>query len=255
MITLRDVMAEFRLSGFSPAFPMGETIVDLRRELRETYDRLATAEHNSETNNRWLQEERRAHEATKTELGRWKDGAKSYDDLLRRETETLAGRLAEAERELANERRCSTCFGTPHASGVTCVCGGTGSREVETRALRLAAMQANDKLDTAERERDEAQRDAVAETIRRETAECERDEAIAACQQKHGVHPSWVNAVEKMRKERDEALEKLAAAVEALDSAHNALDQATYRSVVGADVGAEALNAVREALARIRGDK
>ena len=70
-------------------------------------------------------------------------------------------------------------------------------RELDKLRVRLA---------TAERDLEEAQRDAVAETIRREAAERERDEAIAACQQTHGVHPSWVLAVEKMQKERDEAV-------------------------------------------------
>ncbi len=58
--------------------------------------------------------------------------------------------------------------------------------------------------------------------------------------------------IERLLTERDEAQRKLAVAVDALDSAHNALDQATYRSVVGADVGTEALNAVRDAIARVR---
>lgn len=80
---------------------------------------------------------------------------------------------------------------------------------------RLATAERD--LEEAERDLEEAQRDAVVETIRRETAERERDEAIAACQQKHGVHPSWVNAVEKMRKERDEAMEQLKVALRMLE--------------------------------------
>lgn len=49
----------------------------------------------------------------------------------------------EAERltaENASLRQCSTCCGTPHASGLPCICGGTNSREEEVKGLRLAAM-------------------------------------------------------------------------------------------------------------------
>lgn len=84
-------------------------------------------------------------------------------------------------------------------------------------------------------------------------AERELEETRAAMRSDAGE--LWETECMNARQQRDESLEKLAVAVEALDSAHNALDQATYRSVVGADVGAEALNAVRETIARIRGDK
>jgi len=42
--------------------------------------------------------------------------------------------------EIARLRLCSTCCGTPHASGLTCICGGTGRAEDEVRGLRLAAL-------------------------------------------------------------------------------------------------------------------
>jgi hypothetical protein len=41
---------------------------------------------------------------------------------------------------LARERQCSTCCGTPHASGLPCICGGTNRAEDEVKNLRLESM-------------------------------------------------------------------------------------------------------------------
>lgn len=49
-------------------------------------------------------------------------------------------RIEELERELASLRQCSTCCGTPHASGLPCICGGTNRAEDEVKNLRLESM-------------------------------------------------------------------------------------------------------------------
>jgi len=54
--------------------------------------------------------------------------------------ERLWSSIYEMEQELANRHQCSTCCGTPHASGLPCICGGTNSSEEELRGLRLAAI-------------------------------------------------------------------------------------------------------------------
>ena len=54
-------------------------------------------------------------------------------------------RVQRLEGIIARERMCSTCCGTPHASGLPCICGGTNSREEEVKGLRLAAMKAEDR--------------------------------------------------------------------------------------------------------------
>lgn len=47
---------------------------------------------------------------------------------------------ARLQAEVASLRQCSTCCGTPHASGLPCICGGTNSREDEVKNLRLESM-------------------------------------------------------------------------------------------------------------------
>lgn len=61
-----------------------------------------------------------------------------------RDLRCLLESYEDLRRELANRRQCSTCFGTPHASGLPCICGGTNSADEENKGLRLAAMRAQD---------------------------------------------------------------------------------------------------------------
>ena len=72
---------------------------------------------------------------------------KAEAELATSEHERVAAeqRVCELEHDLAVSRMCSTCCGTPHASGLPCICGGTNSREEEVKGLRLAAMKAEDR--------------------------------------------------------------------------------------------------------------
>ena len=63
----------------------------------------------------------------------------SEEDILQRDEriEELEQERDRALAEIASLRMCSTCCGTPHASGLPCICGGTNSREEEVKGLRL----------------------------------------------------------------------------------------------------------------------
>jgi len=55
-----------------------------------------------------------------------------------------------AEETLYHSRICSTCGDSPHASGLICVCEGTGLREREVAGLRLAVFHARERAEKAE---------------------------------------------------------------------------------------------------------
>lgn len=46
---------------------------------------------------------------------------------------------------------CNTCAGVPPASGLVCICGGTGRIEDEIQGLRKHAFDLERKLDTSRR--------------------------------------------------------------------------------------------------------
>lgn len=48
--------------------------------------------------------------------------------------------IVQLRAELEALRQCSTCCGTPHASGLPCICGGTNRAEDEVKNLRLESM-------------------------------------------------------------------------------------------------------------------
>jgi hypothetical protein len=89
------------------------------------------------------------------------------DEALRHARDLIAmiGERDALEAELKNRRQCSTCFGTPHASGLPCICGGTNNADEEIKGLRLAAMRAQDELANVKRYCGELEHDAKLLTV------------------------------------------------------------------------------------------
>jgi len=71
-----------------------------------------------------------------------------------RDVERLLATIAAKDREIAELRQCSTCYGQPHASGVTCICGGTNRGVEEIAGLRYAVHELESKLREAEADRE-----------------------------------------------------------------------------------------------------
>lgn len=98
----------------------------------------------------------------------------SLDDAGKK-IRALTARAEAAERQLRMARMCGTCGGTPHPSGLVCVCGGSGSAVEETHGLRVAAHNA---------ERDLAEAVALLKSAVESNGEVSdrwRDQAEALC--------------------------------------------------------------------------
>jgi hypothetical protein len=63
-----------------------------------------------------------------------------------------------------SDQRCLTCSATTHASGLTCICGGVGTRDAETDGLRRYAFKLEQKI---------AQLEVVIEELKRTNQENE----------------------------------------------------------------------------------
>lgn len=69
-----------------------------------------------------------------------RDAARAESDFHRGQRDAAWEARDKALAELASLRQCSTCCGTPHASGLPCICGGTNKAEDEVKNLRLESM-------------------------------------------------------------------------------------------------------------------
>jgi len=65
---------------------------------------------------------------------------------MAKDVAALQSRLAEVEERTASLEKCSTCGGTPHPSGLTCICGGTGLSRDEVHGLRLKCFELSKEL-------------------------------------------------------------------------------------------------------------
>lgn len=79
--------------------------------------------------------------------------------MVPHDLESLQAEMDALKQRLEAAEKCSTCYGTLHASGKVCVCGGTNRREDEVRGLRVAVLESEQRLEVAERERSEAKRE------------------------------------------------------------------------------------------------
>lgn len=85
----------------------------------------------------------------------------SKPDSVLQEERPIAHAWAKWAWQLQAERRkpllaCSTCDGTPHASGLVCVCGGTNSSLAERDGLRRECHDLEQKVALLEKEIEEA---------------------------------------------------------------------------------------------------
>lgn len=62
------------------------------------------------------------------------------------EAKIIARRVLDLEQQLGAWKTCNTCGGSPHASGVMCICGGTGSSSAELDGLRRRCLELEQKL-------------------------------------------------------------------------------------------------------------
>jgi len=153
LVTLqrRELTAEVeRWRGSSGGPRAIERIEELERELKVLSGRLERELDRAipiiEERNAALARAERA-ETVIMMAGNWPQTVAKLEEAL---STFPAGRAflkqwSDAEAEIISLRMCSTCCGTPHASGLPCICGGTNSREEEVKGLRLAAMKAEDR--------------------------------------------------------------------------------------------------------------
>jgi hypothetical protein len=79
----------------------------------------------------------------------WKRGSSYSVDAVLASYVACEKALRKAEAEILRWKTCSTCGNAPHPSGLTCVCGGTGSAVLEVEGLRKVALEAEARLERA----------------------------------------------------------------------------------------------------------